>query len=63
MAGDYLSFIQQGWQCPCCKTVYNPTVMACNCRSGIGFTAQPVWAPLEPTTSVKPMMSVREIGV
>lgn len=23
-------FIKQGWQCPICKTIYNPYIISCN---------------------------------
>lgn len=26
---------QQGWQCPCCKTVYAPWVQSCECEKNV----------------------------
>lgn len=34
---------QQGWQCPCCKTVYAPWVRSCACESEVSFTATDTW--------------------
>lgn len=28
-------FVPQGWQCPCCKTVYAPHVSQCGCASHV----------------------------
>ena len=25
--------VNQGWQCPCCHTVYNPAVVHCLCQT------------------------------
>lgn len=29
---DISTSIQQGWQCPCCKTVYAPWIKSCKCQ-------------------------------
>lgn len=33
--------IMQGWQCPCCKMVYAPTVTSCGCEHA---KAQAPWS-------------------
>jgi hypothetical protein len=36
----------QGWQCPCCKTIYAPTVFSCApCSMGQAPRMQPITIP------------------
>lgn len=33
--------IQQGWQCPACKTIYAPYCLQCLCERKVNFI--PIW--------------------
>lgn len=33
--------IKQGWQCPCCETVYAPHVSSCKCKKVEAIKPQP----------------------
>jgi hypothetical protein len=42
-----MNVVQQGWQCPLCKTVYAPHMTSCRCQ-GTTFPTGP-WTPSFPT--------------
>lgn len=59
MPGDYNMIAQmppsQGWQCPCCKTVYAPVVDRCCCqavRSNVSVTQGAGVMTIDPSKSV-----------
>lgn len=38
--GDQFHYVQQGWQCPCCKRVYSPTTSMCMyCGNGESYVS------------------------
>lgn len=42
---------QQGWQCPICKTVYSPSMVACSCQKNAKYETIPTTTPFKPKVS------------
>lgn len=47
--------MNQGWQCPVCKTVWNPTVQKCAQRSPAAVPCEPDWFRPWPTPYYPPV--------